>query len=115
LYQVVRYILYLEHIRFSVEPHLEVELFSQTNPTTNHSEHPTSNHITTVQLSPIHTKALIKTLYLVHTTTSNTNMPPPQLDPVDKRQAAREVIDILQEISDLLVLPNPTLPTPTNQ
>jgi hypothetical protein len=27
----------------------------------------------------------------------------PQLDPVDKRQAAREVIDILQEISDLLV------------
>ncbi|KAF3384802.1 Mitotic-spindle organizing protein 1 [Penicillium rolfsii] len=29
-------------------------------------------------------------------------MPPPQLDPVDKRQAAREVIDILQEISDLL-------------
>jgi hypothetical protein len=28
---------------------------------------------------------------------------PPQLDPVDKRQAAREVIDILQEISDLLV------------
>ncbi|KAJ5489642.1 Mitotic-spindle organizing protein 1 [Penicillium diatomitis] len=28
---------------------------------------------------------------------------PPQ-DPVDKRQAAREVIDILQEISDLLSL-----------
>lgn len=41
-------------------------------------------------------------------------MPPPQLDPVDKRQAAREVIDILQEISDLLVRSKPALPTPTN-
>ena len=35
---------------------------------------------------------------------------PPQ-DPVDKRQAAREVIDILQEISELLVCSNHPFPT----
>lgn len=39
----------------------------------------------------------------------STNMPP-QVDPVDKRQAAREVIDILQEISDLLVRNKPSIP-----
>jgi hypothetical protein len=41
-------------------------------------------------------------------------MPHPQLDPIDKRQAAREVIDILQEISDLLVRSKPSLPRLTN-
>ncbi len=40
--------------------------------------------------------------------TPSTNMTP-QIDPVDKRQAAREVIDILQEISDLLVRSKPSI------
>jgi hypothetical protein len=41
------------------------------------------------------------------THTSESKMPPKSQEADDKRQAAREVIDILQEISDLLVRAHP--------
>lgn len=90
----------------------KVELFCQTPQQTI----PNTQHQTTSRPESLDIKALYHHSYqhLEPQTFNTPNMPPSQLDPVDKRQAAREVIDILQEISDLLVRSKPALPTPTN-